>query len=104
MEVLSFMAEPQVEPGALRILVVDDEEHIRFALTMSLEAAGHRVVAQGTIQGALAEAARHAFDLIFLDVRLGTESGLDYIPQLLDENPWARVVVITAYASIDTAV
>lgn len=98
------MAEPQVETGPLRILVVDDEEHIRFALTMSLEAAGHRVVAQGTIQGALAEAARHAFDLIFLDVRLGTENGLDYIPQLLDESPWARIVVITAYASIDTAV
>ncbi len=41
---------------------------------------------------------------IFLDVRLGTENGLDYIQPLLAFNPWAKIVVITAYASIDTAV
>ena len=89
---------------ALRILVVDDEENIRFALTVCLEADGHKVVAVGTIEGALEETAREAFDLIFLDVRLGTQNGLDYIKTLLEENPWARIVVITAYASIETAV
>src|ERR1700712_4688230 len=98
------MPEPQPEARALRILVVDDEENIRFALTMVLEADGHKVVAQGTIEGALEETARQAFDLIFLDIRLGTDNGLDYIPQLLQDNPWARIVVITAYASIQTAV
>jgi NtrC-family two-component system response regulator AlgB len=42
--------------------------------------------------------------MIFLDVRLGTDNGLEYIPQLLADSPWARLIVITAYASIDTAV
>ncbi len=93
-----------MELRALRILVIDDEEHIRFALTMCLETDGHKVVAVGTIEAALEETARQAFDLIFLDVRLGTQNGLDYIKSLLDENPWARIIVITAYASIDTAV
>jgi NtrC-family two-component system response regulator AlgB len=98
------MPETRLEMRALRILVIDDEEHIRFALTMCLETDGHKVVAVGTIEGALEETARQAFDLIFLDVRLGTQNGLDYIQTLLEENPWARIVVITAYASIETAV
>jgi len=98
------MAETRSELRALRVLVIDDEEHIRFALAMCLETDGHKVVAVGTIEAALEETARHAFDLIFLDVRLGTQNGLDYIKALLKENPWARIVVITAYASIETAV
>ncbi len=48
--------------------------------------------------------AHKAFDLIFLDLRLGLDNGLDFIPRLVQENPWAKVIVITAYASVDTAV
>jgi len=98
------MAESKPESRALRILVIDDEEHIRFALSMCLEADGHKVTAAGTIESALEQTARQAFDIIFLDVRLGTQNGLDYIKPILDESPWARVIVITAYASIDMAV
>jgi two-component system, NtrC family, response regulator AlgB len=98
------MTDTRLELRALRILVIDDEEHIRFALSMCLETDGHKVVAVGTIEAALEETARQAFDLIFLDVRLGTQNGLDYIKSLLEENPWARIIVITAYASIETAV
>jgi NtrC-family two-component system response regulator AlgB len=98
------MPETRLDSKSLRILVIDDEEHIRFALTMCLETDGHKVATAGTIDEALDQTARQAFDLIFLDVRLGTQNGLDYIQSLLDENPWARIIVITAYASIDTAV
>ena len=98
------MSEGKSDPRAMRILVIDDEENIRFALTMCLESEGHKVMAVGTIDLAIEQAARHAFDLIFLDVRLGTHNGLDYIKTLQDESPWARIIVITAYASIDTAV
>lgn len=88
----------------LRILVVDDEENIRFTMRMCLEIEGHRVAAAASIEQALEQTAREAFDLIFLDVRLGNDNGLDYIKVLLEENPWVRIVVITAYASIETAV
>src|SRR5208282_4609165 len=98
------MAETRLEMRVMRILVVDDEENIRFAISVCLEADGHKVVAVGTIEDALEQTARQAFDLILLDVRLGTQNGLDFIKPLLDENPWARIVVITAYASIETAV
>ncbi len=98
------MPEKPAAIAPLRILIVDDEVTIQVTLSACLEADGHHVRAHGNPHDALADAAVHAFDLIFLDVRLGTENGLDYIQPLLAFNPWAKIVVITAYASIDTAV
>ena len=88
----------------LSILIVDDEPNIRKTLTMALEADANRVVAVSNSKDALAEAARRFFDLALVDLRLGTESGLGLIPALRTACPWMKVVVITAYASIDTAV
>ena len=92
------------EPALLRILIIDDDPNIRLTLSMCLEDDGHEVIAHGSIDDALIEASRRAFDLVFLDVRLGMQNGLDFVGQLLAQSPWARIVVITAYASIATAV
>lgn len=89
---------------SLSILVVDDEPNIRKTLGISLEAEGHRVRAVSNSRDALAEANRHYFDLALIDLRLGTESGMDLLPRLRDACPWMKLVVITAYASIDSAV
>ena len=89
---------------SLNILVADDELNIRKTLSLCLETDGHHVVAVSNYQDALAETARRVFDLAFVDLRLGTASGLDLIPELLAAAPWLKIVVITAYASIDTAV
>ena len=56
------------------------------------------------VSDALAEADRQVYDLALVDLRLGTESGLDLIPALLSASPWIKIVVITAYASVNTAV
>jgi NtrC-family two-component system response regulator AlgB len=88
----------------LQILVVDDEANIRKTLAVCLETGGHKVLGVSNYQDALAEASRRSFDLAFVDLRLGTEDGLDLIPTLLSTSPWLKVIVITAYASIDTAV
>jgi len=88
----------------LAILVVDDEPNIRKTLTISLEAEGHWVVAVSNARDALSEANRRFFDLALVDLRLGTESGMSLLPALLAACPWVKIVVITAYASIDTAV
>lgn len=98
------MSDQSLMPSPLRILVVDDEQTIRTTLGICLEADGHQVISEANSSDALAAVARTAFDLIFLDLRLGTESGLDLIPLLLAQNPWAKIVVITAYASVETAV
>jgi NtrC-family two-component system response regulator AlgB len=88
----------------LRVLVVDDEINIRKTLTTCLETGGHDVTAVGNFRDAAAEAGRRAFDLAFVDLRLGLDDGLDLIPVLLASGPRLKIVVITAYASIDTAV
>ena len=88
----------------LNILIVDDEINIRKTLSVCLETEGHRVVAVSNFEDALSENARRSFDVAFVDLRLGTASGLDLIPALLAGSPWLKIIVITAYASIDTAV
>jgi len=89
---------------SLNILVVDDELNIRKTLSVYLETEGHKVTAVSNYQDAVSENARRSFDMAFVDLRLGTDSGLELIPVLLAESPWIKIVVITAYASIDTAV
>lgn len=88
----------------LNILIIDDEANIRKTLGMCLEIRGHHVVGVGSGKDARTEADRHVFDMAFLDLRLGTESGLDLIPVLLGSCPWMKIVVITAYATVDSAV
>ncbi len=88
----------------LAILVVDDEPNIRKVLSMALEADGHQVAAVGNAGDALRESYRRFFDMAFVDLRLGAESGMELIPSLLAACPWLKIVVITAYASIDSAV
>jgi NtrC-family two-component system response regulator AlgB len=89
---------------SLNFLVVDDEVNIRKTLSLCLETEGHKVIAVSNFQDALTEASRKSFELAFVDLRLGMQDGLDLIPALLGVSPWIKIVVITAYASIDTAV
>lgn len=98
------MAEAHPGEVSLRILVVDDEENIRVTLAMCLEAEGHTAATCAGIEEALEQISRQVFDLVFLDVRLGVHNGLDYISCLLNDYPWTKIVVITAYASVATAV
>lgn len=88
----------------MNILIVDDEANIRKTLTVCLESRGHQITAVSNGKDAKTEADRQVFDLAFVDLRLGTENGLDLIPSILVFCPWIKIVVITAYASIDTAV
>ena len=98
------MPASPTELQSLRTLVVDDEVNIRMTLGLCLEASGHQVILSSNAQDALTTVGRQPFDLIFLDVRLGVSNGLDLIPLILAESPWAKVVVITAYASAETAI
>ncbi|ABK46085.1 Two-component response regulator AlgB [Magnetococcus marinus MC-1] len=88
----------------MNILVIDDELNIRKTIAYCLEGAGHRVAAVGNARDARDVTQRQGFDLAFLDLRLGTDDGLDLIPELLNNAPGIQVAVITAYATISTAV
>jgi NtrC-family two-component system response regulator AlgB len=88
----------------LRVLVIDDDKSIRSTLGVCLEGFGYEVVAVASGELARAALARQSFDLAFTDLRLGAESGLELIPELLALRPNLSIVVITAYATFDTAV
>ena len=92
------------EPLALDILVIDDEKNIRTTVAMCLEGAGCHVTGVATAAAARAALARQPFDVAFLDLRLGDTNGLDLLPELLASRPGLAIVVVTAYATIDTAV
>jgi NtrC-family two-component system response regulator AlgB len=94
----------QARTISLRILVIDDEKNIRTTLSLCLEQLGCQVTAVPSAQSALNALAEQHYDLAFLDIRLGELSGLDLIPKLLADCPNLLVVVITAYATIDSAV
>jgi NtrC-family two-component system response regulator AlgB len=89
---------------ALKILVIDDEPGIRRTLKIALEDAGHAVTTATDPDSALATIGADVFDLVFLDLRLGQASGMDLLPKLLESAPWTRVVVITAYGTLEMAV
>ena len=88
----------------MRILVIDDEAHIRKTTSLTLDALGHECVQVSSGAEVLKELSRGSFDAAFLDLRLGDESGLELIPKMLAAEPKLNVIVFTAYSSIDTAV
>jgi two-component system, NtrC family, response regulator AlgB len=88
----------------MNLLVIDDEVSLRRTLRTALESMGHRVVEAASGAQALECLNRAQFDLAFLDLRLGREKGLDLLPKLLSVADTLPVVVITAFASFDSAV
>jgi NtrC-family two-component system response regulator AlgB len=86
------------------VLLIDDEPSLRRTLRTTLESMGHAVAEAASGEEARRLQESRTFDLAFLDLRLGRERGLDLLPELLRQAPTMAVVVMTAYASIDSAV
>jgi two-component system, response regulator RegA len=90
--------------GAERVLLIDDDEVFVRVLARALGARGFAVGTAGTRAHALAAAREQRPDYAVLDLKLGEESGLALIPELLDLHPELRILLLTGYASIATAV
>ena len=88
----------------LRVLVVDDERNIRVVLAALIESLGHRARPAASPVEALAALDAETFDLALLDVKLGPASGLDLLATVLERAPGLPVVLMTAYATVPSAV
>src|SRR5688572_2188343 len=86
-----------------RILVVDDEELIRWSLVERMRAEGYDVVEAGTGAQAI-EHARDGVDLVLLDYKLPDMDGVTVLRRIKELDPDALVILLTAYASVETAV
>lgn len=85
------------------ILVVDDEESIRFTFEAFLNDAGYRVDTASSLTEALALAEATCYDTVFLDILLGRESGMRLLRFVRENNPNCPVVMITGAPELATA-
>jgi len=88
----------------MRALIVDDEQNIRRTLSLALESMGYETTNAGNGPDALRELKARRFDVMLLDLKLSQESGLDVLEEAIRISPALAVVIMTAFASIDTAV
>lgn len=86
------------------ILIIDDELTIRQSTQIAVEAEGHYAESAECLSSARLRMKEEKFDLIFLDLRLGEEDGLELLGEIIAKNPGQLVIIFTAHASIETAV
>jgi two-component system response regulator RegA len=87
-----------------RLLVVDDDDAFREAMELEFTERGYQVLAAPDPRSALGLAAVHRPQFAVVDLRLGTERGLEVVQDLVARVPGLKVVVLTGYGSIATAI
>ncbi len=87
-----------------QVLVIDDEEVLRDVLETLLTRAGYGVTLAATAEEGLALFRKGSFDAAIVDVMLPDLSGLDVLEELRRGDPELCVLVVTAFASIETAI
>jgi two-component system, OmpR family, response regulator len=86
------------------ILVVDDEASIRFFLLEALEREGYHVTPAECGEDALQRAQAESFDLALIDLRLPGMDGMQVLKTLRQASPDTAIIVLTAHASLESAV
>jgi len=86
-----------------RILVVDDEQLVRWSLRERLSGEGYEVIEAGTAAEAV-ERARDDIDLILLDFKLPDGDGLTVLRRVKERSPDVPVILMTAFSTIENAV
>lgn len=86
------------------ILVIDDEESMRDSCRQVLSRGGNRVEVAEDGAAGLAALKRESFDLIILDLKMPGLGGMEVLKRIKEDDPEAVVVVITGYATIESAV
>src|SRR5438445_8294675 len=85
------------------VLVVDDEQLIRWSLSDRLTQEGYRIVEADTAKGAVEKHAE-GVDLVLLDFKLPDGDGLQVLKKIKEADAETLVILLTAYSTIDTAV
>jgi DNA-binding NtrC family response regulator len=87
-----------------RILVVDDQEMMRDSLAATLAREGHEVIAAGDGQAAVSRLVGSRFDLLISDLKMPKLTGIELLAEAKKVRPEMPVVLMTAFATVSTAV
>jgi len=87
-----------------RILIVDDEKNVRLTLTQALEAEEWETDTAVNGEEALAKLEGEDFDLMLLDLKMPGMDGMEVLRRVAEDRPDVRVIIITAYGTIESAV
>lgn len=88
----------------MNILIVDDETNILNTTSVALETIGHKPYTAFNTRQAMRNLQDEPIDLIFLDIKLGNEDGLQFLRQLREDDWDLPIIIFTAYSSIESAV
>lgn len=91
-------------PTGTTVLVVDDEEGIRQALTRFLTRLGYQVRAAGNAREALEQQAAHHPHAMLCDIRMPETSGVELLPKVLAQDPDMAIIMLTAIDEPRTAI
>jgi len=91
------------DPERRRLLVVDDEETIRLALSRFLRTRGYDVDSAGSGEQALACTAEHRYAAMICDVRMPGMSGMELLPHIRQRDPDVAIMMLTAVNDAPTA-
>jgi DNA-binding NtrC family response regulator len=87
----------------MRILIVDDDMDFQEAMADLLRGAAFEVNSEGSAEAALESLGKEGYDVIFLDLQMPGMGGMAALPLIKTACPRARIVMITAMATIDSA-
>jgi len=88
---------------SFRILVIDDEKTVCERLSMELERAGFDVEAYTESSQALERLSSQHFDLVITDIKMRGPNGIEVMNFVNENHPTTRVIVITGFATVETA-
>ena len=81
-----------------RLLIIDDEANIRLLYAQELGDEGYEVVTAANVSEALNRLDEQTFDLVILDIKLKSESGLDLLQQIVKERHNLPVILCSAFS------
>jgi DNA-binding NtrC family response regulator len=93
---------PMTSPKT-RVLIVDDEDRFRATMRKLLAVRGLEASTAGTGREALEELNTNPYDVVILDVKMPELGGVEVLAEIKKIDPFIEVIVMTGYASVDTA-
>jgi two-component system response regulator HydG len=90
--------------GRARILIVDDQRNVRLTTALNLRSAGYATDEAPDGETAIEKVSQETFDLVLTDLKMGRVDGMEVLRRVREISPTTEVIVMTGFATVDTAV